>query len=95
MSEYRVELAELRGFVERLQVFEKRVEQIADSVDVLINQLGGEWLGIAADTNHAEHDQLIAVTAETRAAVAQLRRAADTAYCNYGEVVAINIAMWP
>ncbi|MBY0442207.1 MAG: WXG100 family type VII secretion target [Mycobacteriaceae bacterium] len=95
MGQYRVELGDLQGFVERLQVFEKRAEQIADNVDTLITELGGQWLGAASDTNRIEHDQLAAVTAEMHAAVTQLRRAANTAYCNYGEVVAVNIAMWP
>lgn len=95
MGEYRVDLGDLQGFVERLQAFEKRAEQISESVDTLINQLGSEWLGAASDTNRREHDQLAAVTAEMHAAVAQLRRAANTAYCNYGEVVAVNTAMWP
>lgn len=95
MSEYRVEPEELRRFVERLQAFEKRAEQIADNVDTLINNLGAEWLGTASDNNRTEHDQLLAVTANMRDGVARLRRAADTAYCNYGAVVALNTAMWP
>ncbi|ORW01390.1 WXG100 family type VII secretion target [Mycobacterium kyorinense] len=95
MDRYRVELHELLGFVERLQAFESRAEQICESADNLVNQLDGNWSGTAAGAHQAEHDEWIAAAAEMREAATQLRRAADTAHRNYSELIEINTAMWP
>lgn len=95
MERYRVELQELLGFVERLQVFEQRGEQIAESADNLVSQLEGNWSGTAADAHQAEHEKWCAAAAEMREAAAQLRQAADAAHRNYTEVIEINTAMWP
>ncbi|WP_343574757.1 WXG100 family type VII secretion target [Mycobacterium sp.] len=95
MDRYRVELEDLRAFVQRLQEFEQRGEQIADGVDNLVTQLGGNWSGAAADAHQAEHDEWTAAATEMREAAAQLRQAADRAQRTYSEVIEINTAMWP
>jgi WXG100 family type VII secretion target len=94
MDRYKVELEELLSFVEKLQAFDKRAENLVDGVDNLVKQLGGNWSGTAADAHQAEHDEWMAAATEMCEGLAELRKAADTAHRNYSEVVAINTAMW-
>lgn len=95
MDRYRVELEELLAFVERLHVFEDRGEQLASGIDNLVNTLGENWSGAAADAHQAEHDKWAAALAQMREAAAQLRRTAEGTHRNYTEVIEINTAMWP
>jgi|KBSSwiStaDraftv2_1062776.scaffolds.fasta_scaffold2160300_2 WXG100 family type VII secretion target len=96
MSGYRVDLDQLDGFVARVAAFEKRAEQIAESVDGQVDQLhDGHWLGAAAAAHRAKHDEWMAAEAEMREALVRLRDAARTAHQNYSDAVNTNTAMWP
>lgn len=96
MDGYRVELEHLLAFVDKLESFEKRAEQLTEFVNNQISQLhNGNWSGTAAAAHRAKHDEWAAAEAQMREALARLRDAARTAHRNYSDAVAANIAMWP
>jgi WXG100 family type VII secretion target len=93
---YRVDLDRLDAFVERVAAFEKRAEQVAESVNNQVNQLhDGSWSGTAAAAHSAKHDEWAGAEAEMREALGRLREAARTAHRNYSDAVAANTGMWP
>jgi WXG100 family type VII secretion target len=90
---YRVELAELLAFVDRLQSFEQRAESIAARVDDQINALHDTWTGSAASAHRAQHDEWMAGAAQMREAAAELRTAANNAHQHYTEAARLNVEM--
>lgn len=90
---YRVELEELLAFVDRLQSFERRAEEIATRVDTQVADLHQSWSGDAASAHRARHDEWSAGAAQMREALAQLRAAADNAHRNYTEAAQLNVGM--
>ena len=93
MTRYRVELAELLAFVDKLKAFEERAEGIAARVDGHVAELHNSWSGDAASAHRANHDEWIAAAAQMRDALSQLRAAAHMAHHNYTEAVQLNLDM--
>lgn len=94
MSSYRVDLAELLAFVERLEAFDNRADEIASTVDGLVAQLHGTWLGESAAAHRARHAEWMTELAEMRTAAAELHSAAGKAHDNYSAAGKTNTAMW-
>lgn len=90
---YRVELDELLAFIDRLQSFETRAQDIATGVDARISELHQTWSGDAAAAHRARHDEWMAAAAQMREALAKLRTAADGAHRNYTEAAQLNVDM--
>ena len=89
----RVELEELRTFIDRLQSFDQRAEAIAARVDGQIAALQDTWAGTAAAAHSAQHHQWMAGAAQMREAVIQLRGAADNAHQHYTDAARLNMEM--
>lgn len=94
MDRYRVDLAELLAFVERLEAFDGRADEIASAVDGLVAQLHGSWLGESAEAHRARHVEWMTESAAMRQAVTELRSAAMRAHDNYSSAIDANTAMW-
>ena len=90
---YRVDLAELLAFVDRLQSFEQRAEAIAARVDGQVATLHASWAGNAAAAHHVQHDEWMAGAAQMREAIAQLRAAAANAHQHYTDAARQNVEM--
>lgn len=90
---YRVELDELLAFVEKLQAFSRRAEDIAGRVDTQIADLHTTWSGDAATAQRAQHDEWMTAAAQMRDAVTELREAAHRAHTNYTDAARLNVEM--
>lgn len=94
MDRYRVDLTELLTFVERLQAFDDRADEIVAAVDGLVEQLHGGWLGESAEAHLARHHEWMTESAAMRQAVSELHEAATRAHDNYTRAIDANTAMW-
>lgn len=90
---YRVELAELLAFVDRLQAFESRAEASAARVDEQVAALHNTWSGDAADAHRTRHQEWMDAATQMRDALAQLRAAAHNAHRNYTGAAQLNVDM--
>ncbi|MEN4475752.1 WXG100 family type VII secretion target [Mycolicibacterium cosmeticum] len=95
MTAYKVDLEVLLAFADKLQAFERRVEELAARVDRQVSELHGSWMGESADAQKARHDEWMQAEAQMRESLTELREAAARAHRNYSEAIAANVAMWP
>jgi uncharacterized protein YukE len=95
VTRYSVDLDELLSFTNRLAVFNRQAEEIAQSVDRQIAQLHDTWAGIGAEAEKDYHETWVRLAKEMREAVAFLRENAERAHRNFTEVGEFNKAMWP
>jgi uncharacterized protein YukE len=94
VDRYRVDLAELLVFIDRLEAFDRRADEIGSAVDDLVAQLHGRWLGESAEAHRARHVEWMAESAAMREAVMQLHGTAMRAHDNYSSAIDANTAMW-
>ncbi|UXA20548.1 WXG100 family type VII secretion target [Mycobacterium sp. SMC-4] len=90
---YRVELDELLAFVDRLQAFEQRAEEVAARVNGQVDALHTTWSGGGAEAHQARHSEWMAAAAQMGDALAQLRSAAHHAHHNYTDAAQLNLDM--
>lgn len=95
MNRYVVDLDELMAFAERLGRFNRRAEEIAQTVDQEIAQLHNTWAGIGAEAEKHYHETWMRLAGEMRASAELLRMTAKDAHRNYTDVAALNSSMWP
>lgn len=85
----------LLAFIERLEVFETRAEELAASVNKQIDTLhDGNWAGAAAAAHRAQHDEWVANEVQMRDALGKLRALSSNAHSNYESAAQTNAAMW-
>lgn len=95
MSRYSVDLDELLAFAERLRMFNRRAEEIAEATDREIAELHGTWAGLGAESEKQYHETWMSLAGEMRESAERLRAAANDAHRNYTDVAALNSSMWP
>ena len=90
---YRVELADLLAFADKLHSFEQRAELIATRVDERVADMHTSWDGHGATGHLAQHRRWIAAAGQMREALAQLKETAHDAHRHYTDAVQLNITM--
>lgn len=94
MSAFAVQLEALAEVVERMDLFEREVEERLGELESRMSRLHGTWSGAAADEHRAAHPRWLAGAREMRDAVAALRRTGSTAHANYSAAITANQRMW-
>lgn len=91
---FRVRPAQLADIVEQISRFDQHLESALTDVDAEVNRLHASWTGAAADEHQAAHEKWKRGTEEMRAALATMRRIAETACENYTGAAEANAGMW-
>jgi WXG100 family type VII secretion target len=91
---FRVRTAQLADIVEQISRFDQHLESALADVDAEVNRLHANWTGTAADEHRAAHEKWKRGTDEMRAALATMRRIAQTACENYTDAATANASMW-
>lgn len=91
---FSVEPEALADALQRMDEFEKHVENMVSEIDSLVAQLHGTWSGHAAAAHAEAHRHWSRGEAMMRKALAQLKGAGTTAHHNYTGVMTTNVTMW-
>lgn len=91
---YSVRLAQLAEVIERLERFDRHVEQALQDADRRVDALHVTWSGEAAVAHRAAHEGWVRGAAEMRAGLGRMRTVAATAHANYIGAVTANCRMW-
>ncbi len=91
---FSVEPEALADALQRMDEFEKHVENMVSEIDSLVAQLHGTWSGHAAAAHAEAHRHWSRGEAMMREALAQLKSAGTTAHHNYTGVMTTNMTMW-
>ncbi|WP_045820850.1 WXG100 family type VII secretion target [Williamsia herbipolensis] len=92
--QFTINTEELADIVSAMARFDSDAESVCSDVDKTVASLHTTWTGEAADAQRAAHDRWTKGAAEMRSAVADLRKAGDTAHTNYTAAVTANTEMW-
>ncbi|GAA2053332.1 WXG100 family type VII secretion target [Williamsia deligens] len=93
-KQFTVATEELADIVADMARFDSDAEAVCRDADQTVTRLHGSWTGEAADAQRAAHEKWTHGAAEMRSAVADLRKAGDTAHTNYTAAVKANQEMW-
>ena len=91
---YRADLEAIDDVVRRLRATHVELEEPASLLDQRIAVLHEHWDGVAADAHADTHAHWEHGFAVMRAALADMRSAADTAHDNYLRAADTNLTMW-
>lgn len=86
--------AALLAAADRMAEFEQRVEQTLAQLEAVEHQLGATWDGTGGKAQAAAQQQWREGAAEMRQALADLRKAAETARENYHGAAQLNTRNW-
>lgn len=93
-EKFTVNTEQLADIVADMAKFDTDAESVCREADQTVARLHGAWTGEAADAQRAAHERWTHGAAEMRSAVADLRKAGDTAHANYTAAVEANQEMW-
>jgi WXG100 family type VII secretion target len=91
---FAVDLDELLRSIDEMARTGRALDALLDDVTDRLASLHLTWSGEAAVAQDAAQAEWEAGFREMRAALAQMRRAADTAHGNYGSAALTNLRMW-
>ncbi len=91
---FTVDLDELAELIARMAACERALEQRTNEVEADIAALHGIWSGSAAEAQRLAHAEWEQGLATMRAALADIRTAAQRAHDNYTSAARTNAEMW-
>lgn len=94
MTELVVDLAKLRGAVDRMARFEQDVTTVLSDVDHAMVGLRATWHGDASDSQAAAQARWDEGAEQMRKSLVALREIAAQAHANYSNAVDQNKKMW-
>ena len=84
----------LADIVTDMAKFDSDAVSVCRDAEQTVDRLHGSWTGEAANAQRAAHERWTRGADEMRSAVADLRKAGDTAHANYTAAVQANQEMW-
>lgn len=93
-QKFTINTDQLADIVGDMAKFDSDAESVCNDAEQTVARLHQSWTGEAADAQRAAHERWTKGASEMRSAVADLRKAGDTAYANYTDAVRANQGMW-
>ncbi len=93
-GDYTVDLDELASVIDTLEKCERALETLTDDVEKQMGVLHETWEGLSAQAQREAQEEWNLGMVEMRAALADLRQAAQVAGGNYHRAITANAALW-